>query len=134
MQKYLSIFLHFPRIAAMVCQVYCQSAPNEPDPGYEIWEPPVHTQSLMSPDNSLPRLYILMDQDKNLKVLDFLLLPCLLPLILYNTYPKPSIVNCLSLSSSAISILTTCFSLVLLLNIITALQCCQLLICGSAVK
>jgi hypothetical protein len=34
-----------------------------------------------------------MDQDKNLKVLDFLLLPCLLPLISYNTYPKPSINN-----------------------------------------
>ena len=40
-------------------------------------------------------------------IVNFLLLPCLLPLILYNTYPKPSIVNCLSLSSSAISILTT---------------------------
>lgn len=59
------------------------------------------------PERKRPYFYILMDQDKNLKVLDFLLLPCLLPLILYNTYPKPSIVNCLSLSSSAISILTT---------------------------
>ena len=50
---------------------------------------------------------ILMDQDKNLKVLDFSLLPCFFTSLFYSTYPKPRIVNCLSLSSSAISILTT---------------------------